>query len=361
MSGHRPEERPLDADAGPTAVEQHLGDRLAALVDGELGHDSRERVLSHLATCWSCKAEADAQRQLKNVFADAAPPPPSDGLMARLQGLPAAPAAVGESEAARERAPDPLRSGTAQRMAAGARRSPWDFDYLSPGRSGMPRAALGPERGFRIHEMERSASRGRRFAFAAAGAFSLAALAIGGALSSGGVTSGPTASSGDGSSATPVRASSGSSNTARDTRRRGSVPEQQREGLGVMSASNPVSAPSPVSVPSAGARESRHATDAQASDLRTFAGRQPEPEAAPEASPPAPVQSLSTPLLSELWRHHHPQLDARGVSSPRLMSHGQAPQPRDAAHAEEGLRSTATSASTAPAPNPVTPGGIPAR
>ncbi|MER5782063.1 zf-HC2 domain-containing protein, partial [Streptomyces mobaraensis] len=33
------------------------GARLAALVDGELGHDARERVLAHLATCWTCKAE----------------------------------------------------------------------------------------------------------------------------------------------------------------------------------------------------------------------------------------------------------------------------------------------------------------
>ncbi|MCW8220014.1 zf-HC2 domain containing protein, partial [Streptomyces griseolus] len=30
---------------GPTPAEQHLGDRLAALVDGELKHDARERVL----------------------------------------------------------------------------------------------------------------------------------------------------------------------------------------------------------------------------------------------------------------------------------------------------------------------------
>ncbi|MGH3325224.1 MAG: anti-sigma factor family protein, partial [Streptomyces sp.] len=62
--------------SGLTPVEQHLGDRLAALIDGELGHDARERVLSHLATCRGCKTEADAQRRLKSVFADTAPPPP---------------------------------------------------------------------------------------------------------------------------------------------------------------------------------------------------------------------------------------------------------------------------------------------
>lgn len=69
-------------------ADQHLGDRLSALVDGELGHEARERVLAHLATCPKCKAEADAQRRLKNVFAEAAPPSPSESFLARLQGLP---------------------------------------------------------------------------------------------------------------------------------------------------------------------------------------------------------------------------------------------------------------------------------
>ncbi|MFF1258316.1 MULTISPECIES: anti-sigma factor family protein [unclassified Streptomyces] len=49
----------------------HLGHRLAELVDGELGADGRHRVLAHLATCQKCKAEADAQRRLKNVSAPA--------------------------------------------------------------------------------------------------------------------------------------------------------------------------------------------------------------------------------------------------------------------------------------------------
>ncbi|MGW3560553.1 hypothetical protein ACWDNT_24900, partial [Streptomyces sp. NPDC000963] len=56
-----------------------------------MGHDARERVLAHLATCARCKAEADAQRTLKSVFASAAPPPPSEGFLARLQGLPGGP------------------------------------------------------------------------------------------------------------------------------------------------------------------------------------------------------------------------------------------------------------------------------
>lgn len=43
----------------------HLGERLGALVDGELGHDERDRVLAHLAACAECRAEADLLRRLK--------------------------------------------------------------------------------------------------------------------------------------------------------------------------------------------------------------------------------------------------------------------------------------------------------
>lgn len=42
-----------------------LGDVVAALVDGELGHAARERAQRHLAHCVSCRDEVDAQRRLK--------------------------------------------------------------------------------------------------------------------------------------------------------------------------------------------------------------------------------------------------------------------------------------------------------
>ena len=235
-----------------TPAEHHLGDRLAALVDGELGHDARERVLSHLATCRSCKAEADAQRRLKNVFADTAPPPPSDGLLARLQGLPAggdacAGRAGGTDRGAGGSGPGapPAHDEGALPMAGlpgGSQRSPWTFDYLPVGRgTDAGRGHLTPHRGFRIHEVrveraERSASRGRRFAFAAAGAVSLAALALGGSLASGSTGGAPVAKGdGGGASASPVRtAPSGSGATSRDSRRR--APGGEYRG-GVLSAS----------------------------------------------------------------------------------------------------------------------------
>lgn len=210
------------SDSGLTPAEQHLGDRLAALVDGELGHDARERVLSHLATCWSCKAEADAQRRLKNVFADTAPPPPSDGLMARLQGLPGLPAGDdtgtgpldGGSRGSRE------KPGLFGRVGSGG--SPLTFDYLPGGRGA---GALTPERGFRVHTMDelgRTPSRSRRFAFVAAGAVSLAAIALSGALNPGTAGGTPVASSGDrgGASAGPTRPAASATTTDRDGRRR---------------------------------------------------------------------------------------------------------------------------------------------
>lgn len=204
----------------PTPAEQHLGDRLAALVDGELNHDARERVLSHLATCPKCKAEADAQRRLKSVFAQTAPPPPSEGLLARLQGLPGGPGGDGDGRG-------PLGGG---RFSEGVFTTPGSLSDPMSGFAYVPggahAAVLGtdlPGRGFRIHEVgrseERSGSpwRGRRFAFAAASAVSLAAIALGGAMPS---DSGPDTTArgeGSGSNVTPLRAQSPSAGPASGT------------------------------------------------------------------------------------------------------------------------------------------------
>ncbi|MEX2983457.1 anti-sigma factor [Streptomyces sp. C36] len=168
----------MSGSGGQSPAEIHLGDRLAALVDGELGHDSRERVLAHLATCWKCKAEADAQRRLKSAFAQAAPPPLSDSLLARLQGLPAG--GTGDDRGGRDRDDDAGRAGRAGRGGLGSRAE--EFALL-PAAVGAPR-----DRGFRVHPVPRGGqdargggTRGRRFAFAAAGAVSLAAFALVGA------------------------------------------------------------------------------------------------------------------------------------------------------------------------------------
>ncbi|MHB9859261.1 anti-sigma factor family protein [Streptomyces sp. YIM S03343] len=213
-------------------AEQHLGDRLSALVDGELGHDARERVLAHVATCPKCKAEVDAQRRLKNVFAEVAPPPPSESFLARLQGLPGGGDRDGDGGAS------PFGGPTGGGLfgtggLSGARRpEPFSFGYVParPAHQNSAASALAPsapDRGFRVHpvtrpDADRAASRGLRFAVAAAGAVSLAAVALGGVT--GGVPADTSADArggtGSGSNMTPARTSGSGAATAPENQRR---------------------------------------------------------------------------------------------------------------------------------------------
>jgi len=43
----------------------HLGDRLSALIDGELDGAERDRAHAHLAGCQQCRTEAAELRALK--------------------------------------------------------------------------------------------------------------------------------------------------------------------------------------------------------------------------------------------------------------------------------------------------------
>lgn len=167
-------------------ADQHLGDHLAAFVDGELHDDARDRVLAHLATCPDCKAAADEQRRMKDVVAASAPPALSAGLLARLQQLPG-----GDGDGGR----GPFGDGALIESAGlGGERLSGGLFGTTREEFSLPLSASA-SRGFRIHESGRSgaapvgpaspaaAVRGRRrFAFAAAGAVSMAAIALGGAL-----------------------------------------------------------------------------------------------------------------------------------------------------------------------------------
>ncbi|MFJ5301793.1 anti-sigma factor family protein [Streptomyces sp. NPDC088350] len=243
----------------PTPAEQHLGDRLSALVDGELGHESRDRVLAHLATCTKCKAEADAQRRLKNVFAEMAPPPPSESFLARLQGLPGGGGDTDDEE--------PPGGGLFAGVGLfGVRRDgpldAFEFGYVpaAPHAStALAPSAPSAREGFRIHDVsrhdtDRSASRGMRFAFVAAGAVSLAAIALGGVAT---VTPGDTAAEArGGAGVTPARTQGTGAATSDAGRRRGVGPllaqgTNQRSMLGDTSvAPTSVSAPLLPGVPS---------------------------------------------------------------------------------------------------------------
>ncbi len=48
----------------------HLGDRLSALIDGELDGAERDRASAHLASCEQCRAEAAELRALKQKLRD---------------------------------------------------------------------------------------------------------------------------------------------------------------------------------------------------------------------------------------------------------------------------------------------------
>lgn len=65
----------------------HLGERLSALVDGELGHGDRERALRHLAVCEQCRFEAEMLRRLKRRLHGLGGPGPSGDLMLRLLSM----------------------------------------------------------------------------------------------------------------------------------------------------------------------------------------------------------------------------------------------------------------------------------
>lgn len=71
-------------------MSDHLGADLAALVDGELDHAARERVLRHLTRCATCRTEVEDARRFKARLlglGDTAPGPAPD-LAARLRALP---------------------------------------------------------------------------------------------------------------------------------------------------------------------------------------------------------------------------------------------------------------------------------
>jgi anti-sigma factor RsiW len=138
----------------------HLGQRLTALVDGELGHAERDKALVHLAACDQCRAEADALRALKRRLRAMGDALPADSLIKRLQ-------AMGEPG-------DPVPP--AIRRLPGQSRAPAPAELTRP-RDTRPAARRGAATGRRATGRRRL-PRGR---YLVAGAATLAVLGIGSA------------------------------------------------------------------------------------------------------------------------------------------------------------------------------------
>jgi hypothetical protein len=287
-------------------------------VDGELGHESRERVLAHLVTCAKCKAEADAQRRLKNVFAEVAPPPPSESFLARLQGLPGG----GDFDGG-DGSPfggggfgGRIPSGAPVTGVFGVRGEPFGYMPAAPHGDVLPPAS---GRGFRIHdvsrhETDRSASRGLRFAVAAAGAVSLAAVALGGVST--GVPADTTDARGGsgGSNVTPVRTPGSGAAAAPETQRRrsdGPLLAQGERGLGAAPAvPTSVSAPLLPGVPA----------PARADDVMHTLTT-PVVAGAAAMSPLIRPLTEAQPIARTSWSTP-PGLTSPGLTSPGLTSPG---------------------------------------
>ncbi|MGE5134786.1 MAG: zf-HC2 domain-containing protein [Gemmatimonadota bacterium] len=69
----------------------HPGQRLSALIDGELGEAERDRVLAHLAGCQPCREDAIALRALKQRMTALGDAAAGTDLMHRLLAMTPAP------------------------------------------------------------------------------------------------------------------------------------------------------------------------------------------------------------------------------------------------------------------------------
>lgn len=100
----------------------HLGERLSALVDGELDGAERDRAHAHLAHCAPCRAEAAELRELKQKLSTlTGGAPPEDAMTKRLIAM-TGPGAPGSARGGRSRVvPGQRPSGGRMSARPGAR------------------------------------------------------------------------------------------------------------------------------------------------------------------------------------------------------------------------------------------------
>ncbi len=70
-----------------TRDDRCLGDKAAALTDGELGSDARDAALAHLVNCDGCRDDVAGQRRLKARLAELSDPVLPPGLFERLSAM----------------------------------------------------------------------------------------------------------------------------------------------------------------------------------------------------------------------------------------------------------------------------------
>jgi anti-sigma factor RsiW len=71
-------------------VSPHLGDEVAAFVDGQLGYARQERALGHLSGCAACRAAVEQQRRVKARVQTLPGAEPSAALLSTLTRVPGA-------------------------------------------------------------------------------------------------------------------------------------------------------------------------------------------------------------------------------------------------------------------------------
>jgi anti-sigma factor RsiW len=112
----------------------HLGDRLSALVDGELDGAERDRAHAHLASCAQCRTEAAELRALKQKLRGLTLDAPSEAAMTRRLVAMAGP---GGPLPSRRRLPRSRTTTASQRATTASQRA---VNKGGPHRGGPPRS-----------------------------------------------------------------------------------------------------------------------------------------------------------------------------------------------------------------------------
>jgi anti-sigma factor RsiW len=117
----------------------HLGRRLSALVDGELGDTERDQVLAHLVGCDGCRAEVATLRTLKRRISGLGETPADSELTRRLIAL----AGLPEPAPSRSRLHGATRARAALSGASPGRAPAWAGEPFTgpPARDPSPLAA----------------------------------------------------------------------------------------------------------------------------------------------------------------------------------------------------------------------------